>query len=203
MMTTLLLAMALLAQDATKDDVLRMTKEGKTEEEILARIGQTRFTLSVDEIVELKKGGVGEKVLARMVSGPLDLTVVNRAHKSVWIEVREAEVRVGSGRELKPGETAHLSGGTDLKVSVNGQPRSLKVSSPATLTFRGANLEKFEVITLYVDSDKGASDTCLVELVIREERVVEVPRAAGPPPGTHRILRGGILDRLWDWSFGF
>ena len=175
-MTTLLLAMALLAQDATRDDVVRLTKEGKTEEEIVARIGRTRFKLSVDDIVELKKAGVGEKVLARMVSGPLDLTVTNRAHKSVWVDVRDGEVRVGSGRELKPGETVSLSGGADLKVSVNGQPRNVKVTSPATLTFRGANLERFEVITLYVEAAEGESETCLVELVVREERVVEVPR---------------------------
>ena len=203
-MTTMLLALLLLAQDTTKDDVVRLTREGVSEEAILAKIGQARFKLSVDDIVELKKAGVGEKVLARMVSGPLDLTVVNRAHKSVWVEVREGEVRIGTGRELKPGETAHLSGGADLKVSVNGQPRNVNVSSPATLTFRGANLEKFEVVTLYVDDGKGGeSDTCLVELVIRDERVIEVPRAAGPPPGTHRVLEGGFLDRLWDWSFGY
>lgn len=201
-MATLLLAMLFLGQDATKDDVLRMTKEGRAEEEILAKIGKARFSLSVDEIVELKKAGVGEKVLARMVSGPLDLTVINRAHKSVWIEVREGQVRVGAGREVKPGETAHFSGGKDLPVWVNGQERNVKVTSPSTLTFRGANLEKFEVITLYVDGEKGQSDTCLVELVVREERAPD-PRASGPPPGTRRVLRGGILERLWDWSPGW
>ena len=208
-MWILLFALA-AAQDVTKDDVLRLTREGKPAPEILRAIGAAKFKLTADDVVELQKAGVAEPVLQRMILGPSEITVENRAHKPVRIRVKDGMIEVGVGEELAPGASIRLPGpshaGADAKagefgVSVDGRPRSPRVKTPATLTFRGADLEKFEVVTLYIEGPGGTSDTCLVESRTKETSRAELPPAppAGPPPGARRILRGGPLDRTVDF----
>jgi hypothetical protein len=199
-MLTLLFAL-LAAQDVGKDDVLRLTKEGKPEAEILKALGSATFKLSADEVIELKKAGVAEAVLSRMILGPSDIAVENKAHKAVRIQVRDGVIRIGAGEELRPGESIRLPGAGEFAVTVDGRPRSVKVKTPATLTFRGCDVEKFEVVTLYVDGPSG-SDTCVVESRIKETSYVPVAPPAGPPPGARRVLRGGPLDRTMDFVGG-
>ena len=187
----------LLAQEVSKDDVLRLTKEGKPEAEILKAIGPSKFKLSADEVVELKKAGVTEAVLSRMILGPSDIAVENKAHKAVRIRVLNGVVEVGVGEELRPGQSIRLPGAGELAVTVDGRPRSVKVKTPATLTFRGCDVEKFEVVTLYIDGPAG-SDTCVVESRVKEA-APQTFAPAPPPPGFRRILRGGPLDRTMDF----
>lgn len=190
------------AQDVTKDDVLRLTKEGKPAEEILRKIGGAAFKLSADEVVELKNAGVAEPVLTRMILGPSEITVENRAHKPLRVRVKDGVVEVGVGEELAPGASIRLPGRGELAVTVDGRPRSVKVKTPATLTFRGADMEKFEVVTLYIEGPGGENaDTCVVESRIKETSRAELPPPppAGPPPGTRRVLRGGLLERTVDF----
>lgn len=184
---------ALAAQDVSKDDVVRLTREGRSEAEILRAIGSASFTLSADDVVNLKKAGVVEAVLARMVAGPPEIAVENRAPRAVQIRVVGRTIEVGAGDELAPGGSIRLAGTGVFDVTVNGRPRDLKVRTPATLTFRGCTLDDFEVITLYVD-DAAGSDTCLVRSRITEvvEQVVEVPAASAPP---RIVRRGGRLFR--------
>ena len=191
----------LLAQDVSKDDVLRLTKEGKPEAEILKAIGASKFKLSADEVVELKKAGVAEAVLSRMILGPSDIAVENKAHKAVRIQVRDGVIRIGEGEELRPGTSIRLPGAGEFAVTVDGRPRSVKVKTPAALTFRGCDVEKFEVVTLYVDGPSG-SDTCVVESRIKETSHLPAPAPAGAPPGARRVLRGGPLDRTMDFLGG-
>jgi hypothetical protein len=191
----------LLAQDVTKDDVLRLVKEGKPEAEILKAIGPAKFKLSADDVIELKKAGVAEAVLSRMILGPSDIAVENKAHKPVRIQVRDGVVQIGVGEELRPGESIRLPGAGEFAVTVGGRPRSVKVKTPATLTFRGCDVEKFEVVTLYVDGPSG-SDTCVVESRIKETSHAPLAPPAGPPPGARRALRGGPLDRATDFVGG-
>ena len=197
----MLLLLALLAQDVTKDDVLRLTKEGKPAPEILQAIGAAKFKLTADDVVELQKAGVAEPVLQRMILGPSEITVENRAHKPVRIRVKDGMIEVGVGEELAPGASIRLPGAGEFGVTVDGRPRSPRVKTPATLTFRGADLEKFEVVTLYIEGPGGTSDTCLVESRTKETSRAELPPAppAGPPPGSRRILRGGPLERTVDF----
>jgi hypothetical protein len=191
-----------LLQDVTKDDVLRLTKEGKPEAEILRTIGPATFKLSADEVVELKKAGVAEAVLSRMILGPSDIAVENRAHKAVRIRVLNGVLEIGVGEELRPGASIRLPGAGEFAVTVDGRPRSVKVKTPATLTFRGCDVEKFEVVTLYVDGPSG-SDTCVVESRMKETgQLPPPPPPSGPPPGAYRVLRGGLLDRTIDFVGG-
>lgn len=191
-----------LAQEVGKDDVLRLVKEGKPEGEILRAIGSATFTLSADEVVELKKAGVPDGVLARMISGPAEIAVENKAHKPVRIRVRDGTVEVGVGEELGPGRSIKLPGAGDFALTVDGRPRSVRVKTPATLTFRGCDVEKFEVVTLYIDGPSG-SDTCVVESRTKEAAAPSVVVVfPGPPPGSRRILRGGPLERTMDFVGG-
>jgi hypothetical protein len=163
----LLLAAALLFQDpVTKDEILRLTKEGVKEEEILRKIGSATFKLSVDDIVGLKKEGVGEKVIARMISGPCEVKATNLAHKAVAVRVIGSTIEVGWGESLARGATLELPASGEYTVVVNGRKTSCTVKTPATLTFRGSNHPEFEVVTLYIEDAHG-SDTCLVESVIK------------------------------------
>src|SRR5688572_21347649 len=92
-----------LLQDVTNDHVLRLTSEGNPEAEILRTIGPATFKLSADEVVELKKAGVTEAVLSRMILGPSDIAVENKAHKAVRIRVLNGVLEIGVGEELRPG----------------------------------------------------------------------------------------------------
>lgn len=191
----------LIAQEATKDDVLRLTREGKPAPEILKAIGSTSYKLTADEVVELKKAGVAEPVLQRMILGPSEITVENRAHKPLRVRVKDGVLEVGVGEELAPGASIRLPGRGELAITVDGRPRSTKVKTPAALTFRGADLEKFEVVTLYIEGPGGENaDTCLIESRMKESpRAEPPPPPVGPPPGTRRVLRGGVLDRTADF----
>jgi hypothetical protein len=191
-MRTLLLAL-LLAQDVTKDDVVRLTKEGKPEAEILKAIGPARFKLSADDVIELKKAGVAEAVLARMIGGPAELAVENRAHKPVRIRVQGDTIEVGVGEELRPGQSIRLPGAGEFAVTVDGRPRSVRVKTPASLTFRGCDVEAFEVLTLFIEGPAG-SDTCVVENRVKEPR----PSQPLPPPLPPRRIGRGTLDRTMD-----
>jgi len=72
----------------------------------------------------------------------------------------------------------------------------MAIKTPATLTVRGCNVEKFEVVTLYVETPSGV-DTCFLDLNVKPQIEPEyVP--AGPPIGSSRVLNGGFLEGLWN-----
>lgn len=198
----MLLLIALLLQSATKDDVLRLTKDGKPEAEILKSIGSATYKLTADEVVELKKAGVGERVLSRMILGPSEISVQNLAHKPLRVRVLNGVIEIGVGEELARGASITLPGSGDFAVTVDGRPRSVRVKTPAALTFRGCDVEKFEVVTLYIDGPSG-SDTCVVESRMKDTTSqAPPPPPAGPPPGARRVLRGGLMDRTMDFVGG-
>jgi hypothetical protein len=196
---TLLLAavLALAVQDVTKDDVVRLTKEGISQDVILKKIGSAKFALSVDEIVELKKAGVGEKVLARMVSGPSELRLENLSHRGVKLSIEGSNIVVGLGDQYPSGTRVELPASGEFTVWIPGRRNSTTLRTPATLTVRGCNLEKFEVVTLYIESPAGL-DTAFLDLNIRPEPEPAYVVPVGPPAGSSRIMHGGFLDRLWD-----
>jgi len=168
-MTHLILLAALLSQDpVTKEEIVRLTKEGAQESALLQKIGAARFKLSADEIVDLKKAGVAEKVIARMIEGPREAKVVNLAHKAVVLHVSGSTIDVGwSGESVAPGATASLPASGEYALTIQGRPTACTVKTPATLTFRGCNLEDFEVVTLFVEDARG-SDSCRVETRIKK-----------------------------------
>ena len=188
--------LALVAQDLTKDDVVKLSKEGVSQDVILRKIGSAKFALSVDEIVELKKAGVGEKVLARMVSGPSELRLENLSHRGVKLSIEGSNLTVGLGDQYPSGTRVELPASGEFTVWIPGRRHSTTLRTPATLTVRGCSLEKFEVVTLYIESPAGL-DTCFLDLNIHPEpEQVVVP--VGPPIGSSRVMHGGFLDRLWD-----
>jgi len=157
------LMLVLLQDSVTKEEVVRLAKEGASEGAILEKIGGAKFRLSADDVVELKKAGVGERVIARMVEGPREAKVTNLAHKAVSIRVIGTTIEVGDlGEKVERGATVALAASGEYTVRVNGHPTACTVKTPATLTFRGCDLDDFEVITLYVEDARG-SDTCRVE----------------------------------------
>ena len=166
-MMLLLVAATLLLQDSpTPADVIRLTKDGVKEEELLRKIGAAKYSLSVDDIVGLKKEGVAEKVIARMVAGPSEAKALNLAHKAVALRVLGSTIEIGWGEALAPGATLQLPASGEYEVIVNGRATACRVKTPATLTFRGSDHADFEVVTLYIDDARG-SDTCRVESVIK------------------------------------
>lgn len=167
-MTHLILLAALLAQTAvTKDEVVRLTKEGATETDIVARIAGTKFRLSADDIVELKKAGVAEKVIARMIEGPREAKVVNLAHKAVVLRVSGSTIDVGwTGETVAAGATSAIPASGEYALTIQGRPTACTVKTPATLTFRGCDLEDFEVVTLYIEDARG-TDTLRVETKLK------------------------------------
>ena len=168
-MTHLILLAALLVQESvTKDEIVRLTKDGAKDTEILAKIGTAKFKLSVDEIVDLKKAGVAEKVIARMIEGPSEAKVTNLAHKAVTIRVIGSTIDIGWGGEtVERGKTLQLPASGEYVLKIHGRETACTVKTPATLTFRGCDLEDLEVLTLYIDDARG-SDTCRVESHIKK-----------------------------------
>src|SRR5262245_5924734 len=138
---------ALLAQQITADEVVRMTREGRTETEILRAIGTASFQLSSDDVVALQQAGVSQAVLGRMISGP-GLTAQNKAHSAVRVRVNGRTIEVGAGEELAPGATLRLPGSGEYEVTVDGRPRDLRVKAPAVPRFRGGAARDLGVVPL-------------------------------------------------------
>jgi hypothetical protein len=189
---------ALLVQNAGPEDVVRLTREGKPEAEVLRAIGAATFKLSADEVVSLRKAGVADAVLSRMIAGPSEILAENRAHAELRIRVNGRTIEIGAGEALAPGASLRLPGTGEFDVTVDGRPRAARVRTPATLTFRGRDHGDFEVITLYVD-DAAGSDTCLVRSRITEvvEREVVVPLPVAVPAPLPRPRR------VRPWPIGF
>jgi hypothetical protein len=192
---------ALLAQQISTDDVVRMTREGRTESEILRSIGSASFQLSSDDVVSLQRAGVSQTVLGRMIAGP-GMTAQNRAHSSVRIRVNGRTIEVGAGEELAPGASIRLPGSGEYEVTVDGRPRELRVKAPAALTFRGSSHEEFEVVTLYVE-DASGTDTCMIRSRITP--TVE-HREVLPPPYPYPIRYPRVHEdkphRRWGLNLG-
>ena len=159
--------LALQQQPTVKDEIIRLSRAGASEETLLTLVRSVKLKLSVDDIVEMKRAGVSEKVITRLIEGPSEAKVVNLAHKSVGYRLIGNELHLGcDGTTIAPGQTVQLPLSGDYSVWVGGRETSCRVKTPATLTFRGSNHPEFEVVTLYVEDARG-SDTVRVESHIR------------------------------------
>ena len=54
----------------------------------------------------------------------------------------------------------------EYALTIQGRPTACTVKTPATLTFRGCDLEDFEVVTLYIEDARG-TDTLRVETKLK------------------------------------
>ncbi len=170
---TLILALGLLFQ-LTKEDIIKMSKEGVAEEKILAKIEQERpaLKLSADDILEMKNAGVTERVLQKLL-GLQDrgegkgLALENRSHRSVRISVdaRTRTIRFLSdaGTELSRRSSVELEApdGT-YQVFIGAKRTSYRVTTPAKLTLRGCDIDELEVLTAYVGDGRDAKTFLLV-----------------------------------------
>jgi hypothetical protein len=198
-MSILMGVLLLLPQDLTKDDVVRLVQAGATEEAILGKIGNAKFALGADDVVALKKAGVPDRVVARMVSGPSELKLENLSHRGVGVTIQGNVITVGLGDQYAPGSKADLAASGEYTLQVPGRRSSTTLKTPATLTFRGCNLDRFEVVTLYIESPAGL-DTCFVELNLRPQAEAEAFPGGVPPslPAPIRLRRSGFLELLMD-----
>lgn len=167
-MTLLLAALLAFQQPTLKDEIIRLAKAGASEEFLLAKAATVRAKISVDDIVDLKKAGVPEKVIARMIEGPSDAVAFNLAHKAVSVRVIGSEIHIGSeGTAIARGAAVSLPLSGDYHVWVNGRETPCRVKTPAVLTFRGSIHPEFEVVTLYIEDARG-TDTCRIEGRVKE-----------------------------------
>ncbi len=174
------MASAALAQQITKDEIIKMSKEGVGEDVIVAKIkaDKAAFALSTDDILELKKAGVGDKVLKAMVeSKPADskpqatlakeanVIAKNSAHVPVYVTVDEKEkvfnVSLKNGAEMKvdgPVAGWKLADG-DWTIAIEGRKTidtfAVATGTPTNLTFGGANTSYVELVTLICESKSG------------------------------------------------
>lgn len=204
-MASLLLILLVLQDPATQQDVLKLARDGAKDEVLLEKIGKATFKLSPDDVVALKKAGVSDAVLSRMITGPSEIKAVNLSHKDVRIVVQDKtlDVRFASGHEIARGKTVDLPAAGTFTVTVQGRTTAQKVRTPATLTFRGADLSGFEVLTLLVE-DADGKRTIMLQTRDKDPANTRA-RAAyrrGPPPGSGRIMRGGLFDRVVDGVTG-
>lgn len=188
----LVLSLLLGLQDpVTKDDLLKLARGGADEKTLLERIGDVKLALSADDIVELKKAGVTDAVLARLAGGPSEAKVSNLAQHAVRVLVRgkTVDVNFSDGQELKPGASADLPLSGEYAVTLAGRKTTARILTPATLTFRGADVTDFDVMTLVIEDARGR-ETLFVHLKDKtpERRVDALPRRGGA---------GGYLDRTF------
>ena len=197
-MTLILAALLLLQDPVTPDDVIRLTKAGTADAEILQKLGSARYDLSAEQIIALKKAGVSDRIVNRMIAGAKELFVKNLSHKSVRISVRGDRIDVSTtrGEELARGAGRHFRGSGTYTVTVDGRPTSGKVKTPANLTFRGCNIQDFEVLTLYIEGANG-NDTVLIQM--RDKTAAQAqsrPRVVyrrGLPPTSHIIRFHSVM----------
>jgi hypothetical protein len=167
-MSLLLVAFAAFQGSVTKEEMIRLSKEGASEASLLDRASQFRGTLSADEVVELKAAGLSDPVVVRLLEGPRDLKVLNLAPKPVTLRIVGSTLRLGEeGEIILPGSSLSLPARGEYTLVIRGRETAGRVTTPATLTFRGSIHPEFEVVTLYVDDARG-SDTWRVESRIRD-----------------------------------
>lgn len=165
-MSVWMLLIALVA--ITKEEIVKLSKEGVSEEIILAKIAQdkTVFNLTADEILELKKEGVGEKVIAQMLNGSRPknagkaLIVTNASHRSIRVglsdEDRVFQVSDAVGEEIPRGGILDLSAKAgEFSLVVNGVSYRHRIHVPARVTFSGCNMAQAEVLTLTIEDEQG------------------------------------------------
>jgi len=176
------MASAALAQQITKEDVIKLVKEGIGEETIVAKIRHDKavFVLNTEEILALKKAGVPDKVIAAMIEStppgtqpsapPLTLEkeanvlVKNSSHTTVFVTV-DAKEKVFNVSRSKGSELAiealagwKLADGS-WTIAIEGH-KTIDVftvggSQGVNLTFQGANTSYVELVTLIATDQNG------------------------------------------------
>lgn len=182
---TLILA---LLVELTKEDIIRMTREGVSDEAILAKIDQERaaIRLSSDDIVEMKQAGVSERVINRLLSRAAGegrgLALENRSHRGVRVQVDASTKTIhflgDSGTDVGRKTTTELEApdGT-YQVIIRGRKTRFQVTTPAKLTLRGCDNDELEVLTAYVGEGRDAKTFLLLanSKPAKEIQVVQQP----------------------------
>ncbi len=191
-----LAALLLVQEPLTKDDVIRLAREGAAEEAILAKVAKSRLKLSADDVVELKKAGVSERVIARLLETPRELRVANLSHKSVRISLRAGTIDIGfkEGQEIPPGGAREFEAAGEFALTFEGGSTTYRVKTPASLTFRGCDIAQVEVLTVQMEDPSG-----------RRTGIVEARGKVLPGQEVPRYARYGAapLEGLWRPSYSW
>ncbi|MBI2899447.1 MAG: hypothetical protein HYY17_04640 [Planctomycetes bacterium] len=170
---TLLLALGLLFPQITKEEVIKMVQDGVAEETILAKIDRdgTVLKLSADDIVEMKKAGVSDRILRRLMGETTregqGLGIENRSHRAfkVSIDPKAKAIRFfeDGGVEIARRQSVELEApeGT-YAVFLRGRKTSYKVTTPVKMTIRGCDITEVEVMTAYLGDGRDAKTLLLM-----------------------------------------
>ena len=162
-----LLAFSILFASITKEEIVKLSQDGVSDDTIIAKIRQDRsaFRLSADEILELKKAGVSDRVVQAMLGSFTSkegkgLEIENRSHRGVRVYV-DPENRaihfLDQGDEIEKKTTVEFEAPDGVyQVHINGRKTSYKVTTPVKLTIRGNDVTEMEVLTAYVGAGKSA-----------------------------------------------
>lgn len=204
---------AAFAQELTKDDIVRLAKEGVSDDVIVAKIRQEKkgFALSPDDILALKKSGVSDKVLEAMmaqeakpeeprptVEADANAVLKNSSHREMRVAVDAKERTLNLSRTagvlLKKDDVAgwKLAEGA-WTIAIDGQPTidtfEVKAGAPAMLTLKGADTSYIDVVTLIVEDGNGRNVTIVSSVgKLSESQLSRDPRAR--PPGAYQGMMG-------------
>lgn len=164
---SILLAFSVLFADITKEEIVQLSREGVSDDTIIAKIRQDRsaFRLSADEILDLKKAGVSDRVIQAMLGSFTSkegkgLAIENRSHRSVRVYVDSVNRSIhflDQGDEIERKSTVEFEAPDGVyQVHINGRKTSHKVTTPVKLTIRGNDVTEMEVLTAYVGEGKSA-----------------------------------------------
>jgi hypothetical protein len=210
------MASAALAQQITKEDVIKLVKEGIGEETIVAKIRHDKatFVLSTDDILALKKAGVPDKVIAAMIEStppgtqpsapPLvlekeaNVIVKNSSHAAVFLTVDPAEkvfnVSRSKGSELAVDKLAgwRLAEGA-WTIAIEGH-KTIDVftvggAQGVNLTFQGANTSYVELVTL-IAQDKNGRQVSIISSVGKVSEDQRMRRSGIRRPGDYEGMMG-------------
>jgi hypothetical protein len=171
-LSLVLLASLALAQDLTNDSVLKLAKAGMGDDTIINMINTqaSTFSLSADDLIALKTGGVSDKVISAMVvkksgGAPAGLTTttvvpvheIGVYYKSgdAWMDMEPEVVTFKSGGVLKSIATDGIVKG-DMNGHIKGAHSKVKIDTPVEILIyapEGVAAAEYQLLLLHQSGD--------------------------------------------------
>jgi hypothetical protein len=170
---TLLSTVAFSQQPMTNDEVLKLVKAGMGDDLIVNMINARpgAYSLSADEMIVLKTGGVSDKVMSAMLlktsglsaspapaassAGPVHEIGVYYNKAGVWTEVEPEVINFKSGGVLKSMATDGIIKG-DTNGNIKGAHSKLDLKTPVELLIyapEGVAATEYQLLLLHSQSN--------------------------------------------------
>lgn len=194
-------------QSLTKDDVIKLMKAGVSDDVIIAKLVQDKasFTLSADDILNLKAQGASDKLIQHLQAGKKaeapaapaaadgkNARFRNVSHRAVKVSINEKEMlvnfSVSTGTDLPINGTLDLAAKAgDYKVAIEGRSTIEQVRIPesgsCSLTVKGANTEYIDVQTIIAEDTEGSR-----VIILHSEGKQTEGQLVRPAPGVRRAV---------------